>query len=465
MGEKVYGLLGRKLGHSWSAPIHAALGCADYRLIELEPEELGAFLAREDIGGLNVTIPYKRDVMAYCDVLDPMAEAIGSVNTLVRRADGKLYGYNTDAAGFCFMAQRAGIGFAGKKTLVLGSGGASRTAAACAKKLGAREVVVISRSGENNYTNLGRHADAERIVNTTPVGMYPNNGAAAVDLTAFPACAGVLDLIYNPRRTALLLQAEELGIPCSDGLPMLVAQAKAAEEHFFDRTIADSENERILAQLRREMTNLVLIGMPGSGKSAVGAALAGHAGKEVDVLPAAVIDALELLAAADGPVHGIGLDAELVFQLVEQVERVLRLAVHLVDKREDRDMAHSADLEQLARLRLDALAAVDDHNGGVRRHERAVGILREILMARRIEDVDAEALVLELHDGGGDGNAALLFDLHPVRDGGAGVFLALDRARLRNGPAVEQEFFRQRGFAGVRVRNDRKRPAAADLFL
>ena len=122
MGEKVYGLLGRKLGHSWSAPIHAALGCADYRLIELEPEELGAFLAREDIGGLNVTIPYKRDVMAYCDVLDPMAEAIGSVNTLVRRADGKLYGYNTDAAGFCVMAQRAGIGFAGKKTLVLGSG-------------------------------------------------------------------------------------------------------------------------------------------------------------------------------------------------------------------------------------------------------------------------------------------------------------------------------------------------------
>ena len=191
MGEKVYGLLGRKLGHSWSAPIHAALGCADYRLIELEPEELGAFLAREDIGGLNVTIPYKRDVMAYCDVLDPMAEAIGSVNTLVRRADGKLYGYNTDAAGFCFMAQRAGIGFAGKKTLVLGSGGASRTAAACAKKLGAREVVVISRSGENNYTNLGRHADAERIVNTTPVGGRSDRlshlrGRARSDLQSSP---------------------------------------------------------------------------------------------------------------------------------------------------------------------------------------------------------------------------------------------------------------------------------------
>ena len=274
MGEKVYGLLGRKLGHSWSAPIHAALGCADYRLIELEPEELGAFLAREDIGGLNVTIPYKRDVMAYCDVLDPMAEAIGSVNTLVRRADGKLYGYNTDAAGFCFMAQRAGIGFAGKKTLVLGSGGASRTAAACAKRLGAREVVVISRSGENNYTNLGRHADTERIVNTTPVGMYPNNGAAAVDLTAFPTCAGVLDLIYNPRRTALLLQAESLGIPCAGGLYMLVAQAKRSCEVFTDTVIDDAEILRIHRLLRQEMENVVLIGMPGSGKSTIAALLA-----------------------------------------------------------------------------------------------------------------------------------------------------------------------------------------------
>lgn len=280
MGEKLYGLLGRRLGHSWSAPIHAALGCADYRLIELEPEALGAFLAREDIGGLNVTIPYKRDVMPYCGALDPMAEAIGSVNTLVRRADGTLCGYNTDAAGFCFMARRAGVDFTGKKTLVLGSGGASLTAAACAKKLGARETVVISRTGENNYTNLDRHADADIVVNATPVGMYPHNGAAAVDLTAFPQCCGVLDLIYNPRRTALLLQAEALGIPCSDGLPMLVAQAKAAEEHFFGKAIADSENERILAQLRREMTNLVLIGMPGSGKSTVGAALAALTGRE-----------------------------------------------------------------------------------------------------------------------------------------------------------------------------------------
>ena len=284
MVEKIYGLLGRRLGHSWSVPIHTALGCQGYRLIELEPEELAGFLAQPNIGGLNVTIPYKRDVMPLCDVIDPMAEAIGSVNTLTRRADGKLYAFNTDAAGFCWMAERAGISFAGKKAVVLGSGGASLPAVACAKKLGAREVVVISRSGQNNYGNLARNADADIVVNTTPVGMYPNNGAAAVDLAAFPRCSGVLDVVYNPRRTALLLQAEALGIPCSDGLPMLVAQAKAAEEHFFEKSIPDSENERILALLRQECTNIVLIGMPGCGKTTVGQALSELTGREaVDI--------------------------------------------------------------------------------------------------------------------------------------------------------------------------------------
>ena len=277
--EKIYGLLGRKLGHSWSAPIHHALGCESYRLIELEPEELGAFLSREEIGGLNVTIPYKRDVMAYCDVIDEAAKAIGSVNTIVRRGD-QLYAYNTDAAGFLYMAARAGISFAGKKVAVLGSGGASLTARAMAKREGAREVVVISRSGENNYENLHLHADTDIVVNTTPVGMFPHNGESPVDLGAFPRCSGVLDVVYNPRRTALLLQAEALGIPNSDGLPMLVAQAVAAEEHFFEKTIPTSENERILAQLRAEMTNIVLIGMPGSGKTTVGQALAALTGRE-----------------------------------------------------------------------------------------------------------------------------------------------------------------------------------------
>ena len=284
MAEKIFGLLGRKLGHSWSVPIHTALGCEGYRLIELEPEALEGFLAQPNIGGLNVTIPYNRDVMPFCDVIDPMARAIGSVNTLTRRDDGKLYAFNTDAAGFRWMAERAGISFAGKKAVILGSGGASLTAQACAKAMGSREVVVISRSGENNYANLDRHADADIAVNTTPVGMYPNTGVSPVDLSSFPRCEGLLDVIYNPRRTALLMQAEARGIPCSDGLPMLVAQAKAAEEHFFEKSIPDSENERILALLRQECTNIVLIGMPGCGKTTVGQALSELTGREaVDI--------------------------------------------------------------------------------------------------------------------------------------------------------------------------------------
>ena len=283
----VYGLLGRTLGHSWSVPIHHALGCTDYQLYEREPEDLAGFLQQE-IGGLNVTIPYKRDVMPYCDVIDEMAAAIGSVNTLVRRNDGKLYAYNTDAAGFCYMAKQAGISFAGKKAVILGSGGASLTAVACARQLGAREIIVVSRSGENNYENLPLHADAEIVVNTTPVGMFPHTGKQAVDLTAFPHLEGVLDVIYNPRRTALLLQAEALGIPCSDGLPMLVAQAVAAEEHFFDRSIPEAETERILAMLRQDCTNLVLIGMPGCGKSTVGRLLAERSGREAIDLDAVI---------------------------------------------------------------------------------------------------------------------------------------------------------------------------------
>lgn len=288
MTERIYGLLGRKLGHSWSMPIHAALGNESYRLMELEPEQLEEFLRREDIGGLNVTIPYKRAVMPLCDEIDEAARSIGSVNTLVRRG-GKLIAHNTDAAGFCYMARRAGIQFAGKKAVILGSGGASLTAQACAKKLGASEVVVVSRQGGDNYGNLDRHADAEVVVNATPVGMYPGTGVSPVDLEKFPACGGVLDLIYNPRRTALLLQAESLGIPCSDGLPMLVAQATAAEEHFFEKSIPSGENERILAMLRQQMTNIVLVGMPGCGKTSVGAVLAELTGREAIDLDAWVV--------------------------------------------------------------------------------------------------------------------------------------------------------------------------------
>ena len=228
MGEKVYGLLGRKLGHSWSVPIHRALGCPDYRLWEVEPEDLPAFLSREDIGGLNVTIPYKRDVIPFCQELDRGAQAIGSVNTLVRGADGRLRGYNTDLVGFLTMARRAGIPFAGRKVLVLGSGGASLTVQAAARMEGAGEVAVISRTGPDNYENLReRHGGAQILVNATPAGMWPQVEEQPVDLALLPRLEGVLDLIYNPLRTNLLLQAQALGLPCSGGLPMLVEQAAA----------------------------------------------------------------------------------------------------------------------------------------------------------------------------------------------------------------------------------------------
>ena len=279
--EKIFGLLGRTLGHSWSAPIHEALGVIGrYEMIEREPEELAEFLARQDLGGINVTMPYKKAVMPYCDVVDGEARRIGSVNTLCRREDGKLYAWNTDAAGFLAIARRAGIEFRDKKVLVLGTGGASVMVQTVARGEGARQVTVVSRSGPDNYENLSRHADTDIVVNATPVGMYPHNGAAPVDLRDFPRCTGLLELIYNPVRTALMMQAEELGIPCCSGLPMLVAQAVRAEEHFFGRAFPDGETERVLRLVARDSTNIVLVGMPGCGKTTVGQALAALTGRE-----------------------------------------------------------------------------------------------------------------------------------------------------------------------------------------
>jgi shikimate dehydrogenase len=276
----LYGLIGRTLGHSYSVPIHRALGNEAYALFPLEPEALGAFLARPDIGGLNVTIPYKRDVLPYCERLDEIAREIGSVNTIVREHDGSLTGYNTDAYGLTYMAGRAGISFAGRTVVVFGSGGASLTAQYVAKHGGARAVVVVSRGGADNYDNLTRHADAEILINTTPLGMTPNTGELPADPARFPNCAGVLDLVYNPSQTALLFRAKELGIPCSGGLSMLVAQAKAAEELFFGRAISNEAIERVLSQTAMDMQNIVLIGMPGSGKTTVGAALSRLSGRE-----------------------------------------------------------------------------------------------------------------------------------------------------------------------------------------
>ena len=274
-----FGLLGRTLGHSYSPRLHAMLGDYTYGLYPVEPEALGEFLRRGDFDGLNVTIPYKEAVIPYCRALSPEAEAIGSANTLIRRPDGSLYGDNTDGLGFWGMLRKSRISVAGRKVLVLGSGGASHTVCHVLQKQGAKEVVVISRRGEHNYDNLGRHRDAEIIVNTTPLGMYPETEAVPLALNRFPQCRGVLDLIYNPARTRLLMDAEDLGIPHWGGLTMLVSQAAAASERFTGRAVSREREDEMEAALRRETENICLVGMPGSGKSTIGALLAKRTGR------------------------------------------------------------------------------------------------------------------------------------------------------------------------------------------
>lgn len=271
------GLLGRKLGHSYSPQIHALMGSYSYELFEKEPEEVGNFVRNGDYQAMNVTIPYKKDVIPFLDFVDETAARLGSVNTIVRKGD-RLEGHNTDYYGFHSMVLRSGMEVAGKKVLVLGTGGTSVTAQAVLSDLGAN-VVVISRSGRNNYGNLHLNYDASVIVNTTPVGMYPNVGAAPLDIRLFPQLEGVLDVIYNPSKTRLLLDAEELGLPHENGLWMLVAQAKLASEFFTDSQLDDSIIAAIHGKLRSQMENIVLIGMPGSGKSSIGQALAQRTGK------------------------------------------------------------------------------------------------------------------------------------------------------------------------------------------
>lgn len=273
------GLLGRKLPHSYSPQIHNALGSYQYDLFEVEPEMLDQFFHSSSFTGINVTIPYKKAVIPYCNELSECAKKIGAVNTIVKRPDGSLIGHNTDYFGFSSMLEQSGLSVKNKKVLILGSGGASATAVAVLKEAGAIPVV-ISRSGENNYSNLNEHSDAAVIVNATPVGMYPNVGEAPIDLSAFPRLEGVLDLVYNPARTQLLLQAEKMGLVALNGLWMLVAQAKESAEWFTGSPIDDDAVKTIYENLRLQMENLILIGMPGSGKSTIGKRLAERLGKK-----------------------------------------------------------------------------------------------------------------------------------------------------------------------------------------
>lgn len=272
------GLLGEKLGHSYSPQIHHILGEYTYSLFEKQPHELEDFLRNGEFKGLNVTIPYKKSVIPFCDSLSDRANRLGAVNTIVRKDNGTLVGHNTDYFGFSSMVEQCGIDVRGKKALVLGSGGASNTAVAVLQELGA-DVIVISRSGENNYNNISLHRDASVIVNATPVGMYPKTGVSPVDLTIFQQLEAVLDLIYNPARTQLLLDAEKLGIPCMNGLWMLIAQAWESSQWFTGETLDSALIADIYCLLLRQMENIVLVGMPGCGKSTIGKLLANDLGK------------------------------------------------------------------------------------------------------------------------------------------------------------------------------------------
>ena len=274
----ICGLLGEKLGHSYSPQIHAQLGNYCYQLFEKNKTELQDFLKSGEFSGLNVTIPYKKAVIPYCSELSNVARKLGAVNTIIRKPDGSLIGHNTDYFGFQSMVKKSGLQLCGKQVLILGSGGASATVVTVLEELGA-SVTVISRSGDNNYENLYSFSDASVIVNATPVGMYPNNGQRLVDLKRFPKLEGVLDLIYNPAKTQLIMDAEQLGLIAMNGLWMLVAQAKESSEWFTGQKIPDRQIQTIYKKLSGQMQNIILIGMPGCGKSTIGKCLASQLGR------------------------------------------------------------------------------------------------------------------------------------------------------------------------------------------
>jgi len=278
-----YGLIGEHLPHSFSKEIHARIADYDYELCELERHALDGFMTKKNFAAINVTIPYKKDVIPYLSEIDENAARIGAVNTVVNRG-GKLYGYNTDFFGMCALIERIGLDLKGKKVVILGTGGTSNTARAVCSALGARQTVTVGRSAKNGSVSYGElyrtHTDADYIINTTPCGMYPypdgNETIAGtpVDLSAFPSLTGVADAVYNPLRTNFILDAAKIGLPAEGGLYMLVAQAVAAAEKFMNKPVDPAVTERIFREIRSSKENIVLTGMPGSGKSTVGKYLA-----------------------------------------------------------------------------------------------------------------------------------------------------------------------------------------------
>ena len=283
MAQPLYGLIGAKLGHSYSKIIHEKIADYTYTLLPLPTEaEVRAFFEKREFAAVNVTIPYKQMVIPCCDEVDPRAKAIGAVNTVVNRG-GKLYGYNTDYAGFAYLAKAHGVDFAGKTVLVLGTGGTHATVSAVCRDGGAKEILTASRTGKDGaltYEQAAARSDVQIVVNTTPCGMYPQTGQCLLDIAALPQLEAVLDVVYNPFATELVLRAKDRGLVAVGGFEMLVAQAVYAAEYFTGRALnCETLIPQISRELQKELQNVVLIGMPGCGKSTVGAVLAQKLGK------------------------------------------------------------------------------------------------------------------------------------------------------------------------------------------
>ncbi len=356
---KRYGLLGKTLSHSLSPQIHAFFGDYAYDLMEKSEEALSGFFADPPVAAMNVTIPYKKTVIPFCTELDEVAKRIGSVNTV--RFDGDaVRGYNTDYYGFLYMLRRAGIAVAGKKVLVLGSGGASATVCCALHDQHAKSVVVISRSGENNYGNLERHRDAQVIINTTPVGMYPETAAAPVSLETFPSCEAVADIVYNPLRTRLLLDAERRGLKTANGLAMLVAQAHRAAEIFLGQPLDQGLLKKGLCGLEQQFRNIVLVGMPGCGKSTQAQLLAKALGKDAADTDAAVENVagktIPTIFAEQGEAEFRRLEAEAVQELGKSGGRVIATGGGAILTEENRDALRQNAVVVFLQRELDTLA-------------------------------------------------------------------------------------------------------------
>ena len=319
-----YGLIGEKLGHSFSKIIHEKLADYTYELCPLTKDELDAFMIAKQFKAINVTIPYKQDVIPYCDVLDDSAKRIGVVNTIVNR-DGKLFGYNTDFAGFLYNLNAHGITLKDKKVMICGSGGTCKTVMAVAEYMGANEILVVSRSKKENtvtYEECIHHKDVDVIVNASPKGMYPNHGESPLDLSNFPNCKAVVDVIYNPLKTRLLQQAEQLGMKAVNGLEMLAAQAKFAVEHFLSTEIEDDKIDQITLELLNQLTNIVFIGMPSSGKTLTGKALCKYIDKTFVDTDAVIVErsgmSIKEMFAQQGEAHFRKWEHDVIEELSQQ---------------------------------------------------------------------------------------------------------------------------------------------------